>query len=220
MKTFAILPIKTFGEAKQRLDEELQPGPRRALAEAMFCDVLVALRRANAIDQVLVVSSDHGAQRIAGGYGAMVLEEPDSGHSDAASQGVREAIELGADRALLVPGDCPLLDPAEVDELIARPAPARSALIVPDRHGTGTNALLLTPPDSMAPSFGPGSCRRHATEAQAAGIAGEIVTVASLALDVDTPDDLATVQATLAATRGNAAHTRGMLSQLLRSQAR
>ena len=220
MKTFAILPMKTFGEAKQRLDEELQPGPRRALAEAMFCDVLVALRRANAIDQVLVVSSDHGAQRIAGGYGAMVLEEPDSGHSDAATQGVREAIELGADRALLVPGDCPLLDPAEVDELIARPAPARSALIVPDRHGTGTNALLLTPPDSMAPSFGPGSCRRHAAEAQAAGIAGEIVTVASLALDVDTPDDLATVQATLAATRGGAAHTRGMLSQLLRSQAR
>ena len=220
MKTFAILPIKTFGEAKQRLDEELQPGPRRALAEAMFCDVLVALRRANAIDQVLVVSSDHGAQRIAGGYGAMVLEEPDSGHSDAATQGVREAIELGADRALLVPGDCPLLDPTEVDELIARPAPARSALIVPDRHGTGTNALLLTPPDSMAPSFGPGSCRRHAAEAQAAGIAGEIVTVASLALDVDTPDDLATVQATLAATRGGAAHTRGMLSQLLRSQAR
>jgi len=220
MKTFAILPMKTFGEAKQRLDEELQPGPRRALAEAMFCDVLVALRRANAIDQVLVVSSDHGAQRIAGGYGAMVLEEPDSGHSDAATQGVREAIELGADRALLVPGDCPLLDPTEVDELIARPAPARSALIVPDRHGTGTNALLLTPPDSMAPSFGPGSCRRHAAEAQAAGIAGEIVTVASLALDVDTPDDLATVQATLAATRGGAAHTRGMLSQLLRSQAR
>jgi 2-phospho-L-lactate guanylyltransferase len=220
MKTFAILPMKTFGEAKQRLDEELQPGPRRALAEAMFCDVLVALRRANAIDQVLVVSSDHGAQRIAGGYGAMVLEEPDSGHSDAATQGVREAIELGADRALLVPGDCPLLDPAEVDELIARPAPARSALIVPDRHGTGTNALLLTPPDSMAPSFGPGSCARHAAEAEAAGIAGEIVTVASLALDVDTPDDLATVQATLAVTRGGAAHTRGMLSQLLRSQAR
>jgi len=220
MKTFAILPMKTFGEAKQRLDEELQPGPRRALAEAMFCDVLVALRRATSIDQVLVVSSDHGAQRIAGGYGAMVLEEPDSGHSDAAAQGVREAIELGADRALLVPGDCPLLDPAEVDELIARPAPARSALIVPDRHGTGTNALLLTPPDSMAPSFGPGSCQRHASEAQAAGIAGEIVTVASLALDVDTPDDLATVQTTLAATHGGAAHTRGMLSQLLRSQAR
>src|SRR5450755_4961132 len=215
MTTFAILPMKSFGEAKQRLDLELQPGPRKALAEAMFCDVLVALRRATAVDQVLVVSSDHGAQRIAGGYGATVLEHVDRGHNDAATHGVLRAIELGAERALLVPGDCPLMDPGELDELIARPAGARSALIVPDRHGTGTNALLLTPPDSLAPSFGPGSCERHATEAQAAGIAGEIVTVASLALDVDTPDDLATVQATLAATRGNAAHTRGMLSQLL-----
>jgi 2-phospho-L-lactate guanylyltransferase len=220
MKTFAILPMKTFGEAKQRLDEELQPGPRRALAEAMFCDVLVALRRTTAVDQVLVVSSDHGAQRIAGGYGATVLEEPDRGHNDAAGQGVREALDLGADRALLVPGDCPLLDPEELDELIGRSAPARSVLIIPDRHGTGTNALLLTPPDALAPSFGPGSCQRHSAEAQAAGIPSEVVAVPSLGLDVDTPDDLATVQTTLAATRGNAAHTRGMLSQLQRSQAR
>jgi 2-phospho-L-lactate/phosphoenolpyruvate guanylyltransferase len=220
MKTLAILPMKTFGEAKQRLDQELQPGPRRALAEAMFCDVLVALRRATLVDEVLVVSSDHGAQRIAGGYGATVLEDVDRGHNEAATHGVHRALELGADRALLVPGDCPLMDPEELDELIARPTDDRSALIVPDRHGEGTNALLLTPPDSLAPSFGPGSCQRHVSHAHAAGIASEVVTVPGLALDVDTPEDLATVQATLAGTRGGAAHTRGMLSQLTRSQAR
>jgi 2-phospho-L-lactate guanylyltransferase len=90
---------------------------------------------------------------------------------------------------------------------------------VPWRSGTiRTDALLLTPPDALEPSFGPGSCERHATQARLAGIAGEVVAVPSLGLDVDTPDDLATVQATLAATRGGAAHTRGMLSQLLRSQ--
>jgi|SRR5450755_752557 2-phospho-L-lactate/phosphoenolpyruvate guanylyltransferase len=220
MTTFAILPMKSFGEAKQRLDLELQPGPRKALAEAMFCDVLVALRRATSVDQVLVVSSDHGAQRIGGGYGATVLEEPDRGHNDAAAQGVRHALESGAERVLLVPGDCPLMDPGELDELVGRTAGARSVLIVPDRHGTGTNALLLTPPDALAPSFGPGSCERHVSDADAAGIVNEVVTVPGLALDVDTPEDLATVQATLAASRGGAAHTRGMLSQLMRSQAR
>jgi 2-phospho-L-lactate guanylyltransferase len=218
MKTLAILPMKSFDEAKGRLRAELQPAPRRALAESMFSDVLVALRRTTSIDQVLVVSGDHGAQRIAGGYGAVVVEDSDDGHNQAAALGIARALELGAERVLLIPGDCPILAPTELDELMARAPTQPSVLIVPDRHGTGTNALVLTPPDSLAPSFGPGSCERHLAQASEAGIAGEVVAVPSLALDVDTPDDLATVQATLAATRGGAAHTRGMLSQLLRSR--
>jgi 2-phospho-L-lactate guanylyltransferase len=218
MRTLAILPVKTFGEAKQRLAQELSPGPRRVLAEAMFSDVLVALRRAKAVDEVLVVTSDHGGQRIAAGNGAMVLDELETGHNDAAAQGIAAALEAGADRVLLVPGDCPLLDPVELDGLIGRRVPARSAVIVPDRHGTGTNALLLTPPDVLTPSFGPGSCQRHIAGALEAGIAGEVVEVPSLALDVDTSEDLAEVRAMLASTHGGAAHTRGMLSQLLRSQ--
>jgi 2-phospho-L-lactate guanylyltransferase len=119
---------------------------------------------------------------------------------------------------LLVPGDCPLLDPRELDALIAHPAPARSALIVPDRHGTGTNALLLSPSDVIAPAFGPGSCARHVELAQASGAAAEVVAVTSLALDVDTPEDLEALRAALAVTHGGAAHTRGMLNQMTRSQ--
>jgi 2-phospho-L-lactate guanylyltransferase len=97
---------------------------------------------------------------------------------------------LGADRALLVPGDCPALDPAELDELIRTAPGGRSVVIVPDRHGTGTNALLITPPDALQPSFGPGSCERHAAHAQAAGVAYEIAPIPSLGLDIDTPEDL------------------------------
>jgi 2-phospho-L-lactate guanylyltransferase len=218
MPTLAILPIKNLDQAKQRLKAELDPSPRRALVEAMFSDVLVALRRSKLIDQVLVVSKDHGAQRIAGGYGAMVLDDEDHGHNDAAARGITRAIELGMDRALLVPGDCPLLDPLELDDLLGRPVATPSALIVPDRHGTGTNALLISPPDALTPSFGPGSHDRHARDAGEAGIVAHTVAVPSLALDVDTPEDLATVEATLRETRGGAAHTRGMLRQLLRSR--
>jgi 2-phospho-L-lactate guanylyltransferase len=218
MTTLAILPIKSFDQAKQRLTDELDPSPRRALVEAMFSDVLVALRRAKLVDQVLVISSDHGAQRIAGGYGAMVLEDEDLGHNDAATRGVQRALELGIERALLVPGDCPLLDPLELDELLGRPQASGSVFIVPDRHGTGTNALLLTPPDALAPSFGPGSHDRHLRIAAAAGVAAESVAVASLAMDLDTPEDLVAIEATLDGTRGGAAHTRGMLRQLSRSR--
>ena len=72
------------------------------------------------------------------------------------------ALEKGFDRALLVPGDTPLLDPHEVDDLLAtRERRGLAAVVVPDRHGTGTNALLLAPPDAIEPSFGPGSLERH-----------------------------------------------------------
>jgi 2-phospho-L-lactate/phosphoenolpyruvate guanylyltransferase len=219
MRTVAILPIKSFGEAKQRLAHEFDAPTRRALAQAMFSDVLVALRRTTSVDEIVVVTSDNGAQRIAGGYGAMVLDDDDRGHNVAALNGIRHALMSGADRTLLVPGDSPMLDPKELDEVLARPVPDRSALIVPDRHGTGTNALVLTPPEAMTPAFGPGSCQRHVEHAHAEKTEPEVVKLSSLALDVDTPEDLAELQNALATSRGGAAHTRGMLSQLARSMA-
>jgi 2-phospho-L-lactate guanylyltransferase len=219
MTTLAILPIKSFADAKHRLSPGLTPGPRRALAEAMFSDVLTALRRSKAVDAILVVTADNNAQQIAAGHGAAVLDDDGSGHSPAAALGIAQALEQGYDRVLLVPGDCPLLSPQDLDELLARPADGRTAIIVQDRHGTGTNALLLTPPDALAPSFGPGSRDRHVADARLAGADPVLVPVASLALDVDTPEDLAELQERLAASHGGAAHTRGMLSQLMRSRA-
>src|SRR5579875_1194510 len=161
MTTIAILPIKTLDRAKQRLAAELDEMPRRALVEAMFSDALIALRRAQAIDAVLAVTPDHVAQRIAAGYGAEVIEDSDAGHNDAARRGIEHATRRGADRVLLVPGDCPLLDPRELDALAGRRLRPNSVLVVPDRHGTGTNALVITPPDAFAPSFGEDSHDRH-----------------------------------------------------------
>jgi 2-phospho-L-lactate guanylyltransferase len=218
MPTTAILPVKSFGHAKQRLADSMTPGARRALAEAMFSDALVALRRAKSVDRTLVVTADTGAQQIAGGYGALVLDDREEGHNPAARHGIKAAVEAGADRVLLVPGDCPLLAPDELDALLERRTERRAALIVPDRHGTGTNALVLQPPDVLAPSFGPDSCERHRREAEAAGIAAQVVEVFSLALDVDTPEDLSALEETLAERHGGAAHTRGMLRQLMRSR--
>lgn len=216
MKTVAVLPIKRFGAAKQRLRDGLSDGVRRALAEAMVTDVLIALRRARRVDEVLVVSGEHAAVALAAGYdAAAVIDDPDdAGHSAAATLGVRAALERGATRVLLVPGDCPVLDPAQVDALLARPERGPEVVVVPDRHGDGTNALVLTPPAVVAPSFGPGSRERHERLAREAGAACEVASVASLAFDVDTVDDLAALRDALGQVRGGASHTRGLLSRV------
>jgi 2-phospho-L-lactate/phosphoenolpyruvate guanylyltransferase len=219
MTTVAILPAKLFEDAKQRLAPAVQLGHRRALIESMFADALVAIRRSKSIDHVFVVTADRTAARIAGGNGAIVIDDTSHSHSEATALGIERAIEIGATRALLLPGDCPQLDPAELDALLAHPVTEPSAIIVPDRHGAGTNALLLTPPNALTPAFGEGSRQRHVDLAVAQGATPEVLEVPSLGLDIDTPEDLEELIARFATTRGGAAHTSGMLNQLLRSQA-
>jgi 2-phospho-L-lactate guanylyltransferase len=186
----------------------------------MFTDVLRSLGHCQALEGVIVVTGDNNAQRIAEGYGAQVVSDQQPGHNYAAGLGIRRALELGAQRALLVPGDCPLLDPAEVDSLIRRRMSSPSVVIVPDRHGSGTNALLISPPDVFAPAFGPGSRERHEQRAAEAQLVSDTVSVSSLALDIDTPEDLEAVETELAQRHGGAAHTRGMLVQMDRTGAR
>jgi 2-phospho-L-lactate/phosphoenolpyruvate guanylyltransferase len=125
---------------------------------------------------------------------------------------VRTAVARGASRVLLVPGDCPALDAAEVDALLDEAGPG--VVIVPDRHGAGTNALLLDPPTVIGPAFGPGSFARHAALAKAAGVPVRVGRLPSLELDVDTPGDLAALRAALEAGGRGAPRTRALLERL------
>lgn len=113
MSTVAVLPIKTFARAKQRLSEAVPAADRRALAEAMVGDVLAALGAVAELDGVIVVTAEPAAVAAATRAGAAVVEDrEEAGQSAAAQRGLAAAIERGATRALLVPGDCPALDPS------------------------------------------------------------------------------------------------------------
>jgi 2-phospho-L-lactate guanylyltransferase len=216
MSTIAILPVKAFGAAKQRLAGALGAGSREALAQAMFSDVLASLRSVPGLDAVAVVTADRVAESAAVGQRVRVLGDTErAGQSAAALIGIRHALDEGFGRVLLVPGDTPLLDPAEVAGLLER-SPA--VAIVPDRHLAGTNALVLSPPDAMEPSFGPGSLARHTSAAEAARVEYSVERVPTLELDVDTPEDLAELAAALEGRRGQAPSTRGALSRLERSR--
>jgi len=188
MRTVAILPVKSFGAAKQRLGELIEQDARSALMRAMLADVLDALARVPELERVLVVSANPLAGELEGDPRIQVLhDDREAGQSAAALIGIAHARDAGFERALLVPGDAPLLDAAELSALLARPEPL---VIVPDRHGTGTNGLLLAPVDAFEPSFGPGSRARHEAAAQATGLPWAIDPLPSLVLDVDTPEDL------------------------------
>jgi 2-phospho-L-lactate guanylyltransferase len=189
LHTTAILPVKRLDTALGRLADTIKPDGRRKLAEAMFQDLLSKVRRFRTIDEALVVTSDPAVARHARWLGHSVLErEGDSGHSEDAAAGARAAMAAGAERVAMLPVDCPLLDPAEIDAHLGQSP--RTALIVPDRHGSGTNALVLCPPDAFAPSFGPESCRRHVAGARAAGIGFALERLDSLGLDLDTAEDM------------------------------
>lgn len=221
MRTLAVVPIKSFDAAKRRLAEALASGSRHRLAQAMFADVLAALRRVGRLDALAVVTHDHEAEAVVRGEAVTLLrDENPAGQSAAARIGVHHALQSGFDRVLLVPGDTPLADPEELDRMLEESgAEGLACGIVPDRHGTGTNALLLAPPDALEPSFGPGSLERHLQAARAAGLEHRIVEVPSLLHDVDTPEDLEALATALEARRGVAPRTRGALRQFERLQA-
>ena len=219
MRTLAILPVKSFTAAKQRLAESLGGGARVALAQAMFMDVLASARRVPGLTGIAVVTSDRAAESVAvdSRGGVLVLrEEGQTGHSAAAMLGIRHALADEYDRVLLIPGDTPLVQTAELAALLAG---ATGVVVVPDRHGTGTNALVMTPPGAIEPSFGPGSLERHVAAAEAAGVPHRVQEVPGLALDVDTPEDLAALSAELELSHGAAPSTRGALRQLDRAGA-
>jgi 2-phospho-L-lactate guanylyltransferase len=230
MRTAAILPVKRFSLAKQRLGASVADALRLELAQAMVADVLLALAETRRSEMTIVVTREESVAHAAGELGAVVLEDvAEAGQSAAAELGARHAMSVGIERVLCVPGDCPALDPLELDALMQAPADedergARepAVVIVPDRHGTGTNGLLLSPPNVIAPSFGGESFERHRALALAAGVAFRVERPASLLLDIDTGADLAVLRALQIAERAPvrralAPNTRAVLARAART---
>lgn len=226
MRTAVVLPVKRFALAKQRLGATVTDPLRLSLVAAMVSDVLASLRAVEALELMIVVTDEPGVRAEARELGALVLADSGAAsQSAAAALGLARARVEGMQRALLVPGDCPSLEPAEIQRLLALPegapagagrlrggAGAREVVIIPDRHGSGTNGLLLQPPDVIEPAFGPGSCERHRALARASGARCRIERPASLLLDIDTGADLRALRERLERGSAPARHTRHLLA--------
>jgi 2-phospho-L-lactate guanylyltransferase len=214
VRATAIVPVKRFSQAKQRLAKALSPQARQELCREMLGDVLEAIAESSEITETIVVTRE---------WDLPVVEVPWTGisdkrrttHSKAATLGVERALAEGAECVAMLPGDCPLLDPAELDGALRRAKPGRVA-IVPDRHGSGTTALILSPPDAIEPAFGPGSRERHEKLARGFGHEVAIERLYSLSLDVDTYEDLTVLRQALDRNPGLAPRTAAKLTELRR----
>jgi 2-phospho-L-lactate/phosphoenolpyruvate guanylyltransferase len=192
---WAVVPSKQFGAAKKRLAALLSEAERVALAEVMLRDVLAALQGSGVVDGIVVVSKEPAAQRLANEYAAHYVQETESDLSLAVAQGGAFASAHGALTMLMVPGDVPLLCASEIQVLVAQHRPGRTLTLVPDREGTGTNGLVVSPIDLIKFSYGVNSFNLHreagnATNAQVVSVALE-----GLSLDIDTPEDVRTLMA-------------------------
>jgi 2-phospho-L-lactate guanylyltransferase len=188
------VPIKDLTHVKQRLAAVLSAGQRNELARAMLGDVLRALAAAG-LEHVWVVTRDPAAAGIARSLGAQPLAEAENrGHTAAVALAQTEAARRGARVFLTVPGDVPCVTAAELRQL-AEAARGGAPVLVPSRSGQGTNGAALTPPDAMPLTFGEPSFTRHLETARSRGLAPHVLALPGLALDIDSPDDLAALLA-------------------------
>jgi 2-phospho-L-lactate guanylyltransferase len=195
-RVVAVVPVGTLDGAKSRLGETLDAEERRDLATRLLSRTLEAALATPGIDEVLVVTPDDEVRQLAARAGARPIRQQSQGLNVGLRQARDEVLAAGADALLVVPIDLPLIS-AEALEAVLAPLDDSTrplVVLVPDRHGRGTNALLVAPPDAIEFGFGGDSRRAHAACAADAG-ARYVELDGPLSLDVDTPEDLLLVEA-------------------------
>lgn len=181
----AIVPVRGFDDAKQRLAMILNPEERRHLAWSLADGVLAALGDL----PTYVVTDDPEVADLARQHQATVLADPGDGLSPAVAAAQFAAAADGHERLMVTHADLPF--PGELPSLLVDHSPDH-VVLVPDRRDDGTNVLVLPAALRFRVAYGPGSFRRHLAEARRLGAVTQVAAVAQLGWDVDLPEDLAT----------------------------
>jgi 2-phospho-L-lactate guanylyltransferase len=194
MNIAALIPVKGFRNAKQRLTPLLSSAGREALAETMFRDVLRQVRVTRGLAGIFVVTGDDKVASIAARGGAEVIRElAENGETAAVDFARLEIKNSGCEAVLILPGDMPLVRAADIEHVLAQvsvDAGSPFALLVPSHDRKGTNALLLAPPDIIKLRFGYDSFTYHLSQVTAQGLPIRFIENDRIALDIDEPKDL------------------------------
>jgi 2-phospho-L-lactate guanylyltransferase len=195
MKIWAIVPIKPIETAKSRLSAVLTPHQRSDLALKLLQNTLNILDGWNLLAGTLVVSADPAVWEMASHYRVEIFKEPDvPGLNESLRRATVEIGRVGAEGVLVIPGDLPFLDHPGLQKLIDLAGQPPLVAIAPDKNHQGTNAMLVSPSGAIPYCYGPDSFRKHQEAARRAHIPVYPVDLASLAIDIDLPEDLLSIQ--------------------------
>ena len=191
MVRVVLLPVKDPEQSKQRLAGLLSPGERTRLVWAMLEDVGAAVRGCRLADRVVVVARDPDVASCAAGNGWDLFRESEqASESRSVDWASRRLEEQGAKAVLRLPVDVPLVQACDLDALLDAAAGGPAAVLVPSRDGSGTNALLRSPPLIFPSRFGADSLREHLREARLRRVQALVRQMPRLALDLDLASDL------------------------------
>lgn len=193
MKTFAVIPVKSLQNAKTRLASVLSPGERAELVQEMLLHVVDALYRSGSIEQIGVISER--PEEIELPPYVAVIQQTEAGLNNLLEQGREWAIANQADALLTIFADLPMVSPDDISRMVYLGELTNTVTLAPDRHHCGTNALLSHPVTLARFAFGPSSLDAHIALAQSAGANVHLFEAPGLSLDIDTLDDLASLDA-------------------------
>ncbi len=191
MTLWAIVPVKPMRLGKSRLAPVLSEEERIALNQQLLVHTVQTLKSMPELERVLVVSRDPGALALARQYGAHTVQEDNSSQLNTAlARATFVARSFHTYGVLVLPVDLPFLDVDDIRRMLATAHDPPVVVVAPDRKREGTNALVISPPCTITYRFGEGSFTRHCELAQQAGARLEILDLPSLAVDLDSPEDL------------------------------
>lgn len=189
MRVHALIPVKELANTKSRLTPSFSGDERARLTLEMLRHVVAVARESGLLARITVVGPDPVVLAHAREWGAAALRQRTIGLNPALDEARADAVARGAAAVLVLHADLPHLQAAEIAAMIHMLPPSPAAVIAPDYTGSGTNALLVAPPDTFPFHFGPGSFARHVAAAEQRGLPYAVARMPGIAGDIDTPDD-------------------------------
>jgi len=189
LKIAAIIPVKTFLNAKTRL--HLPSEKVEALCKIMLEEVLQVLSISPKIEKIIMVTKEEKAIEIGKKFNTItIIDEKEESVNQAVSLADKYLLENNFNASIVFPQDIPYIKTQDIDFMLKYQMHPNFAIIVPSRKFDGTNALARMPIDLMKTHYDNDSYRNHMTTAKEHTLNVAMVFVKRIMLDIDDQEDL------------------------------